>query len=210
MSSAFLQYGAGGHGKVVLDALRSLGWRPTHLADDNPALTDFEGLPVLHPGPNLEGLPAEFDYIVAVGDNTARARLYARLSGVGGRPRPVIHSSAILAPNARIGPGTLVCAGVVVNPDAEIGADAILNTACSVDHDCRVGQHTHLCPGVRLGGQVTVGSGVMIGLGAVVLPGITIGDDTIVGAGSVVTRDLPPRVVAYGSPARGRRGVGGR
>ena len=32
--------------------------------------------------------------------------------------------------------------------------------------------------------------------------GVTIGADTVVGAGSVVTRDLPPRVLAVGSPAR--------
>ena len=41
-----------------------------------------------------------------------------------------------------------------------------------------------------------------LGGGAIVLAGVSIGDDTVVGAGSVVTRDLPPGVVAMGSPAR--------
>jgi maltose O-acetyltransferase len=31
---------------------------------------------------------------------------------------------------------------------------------------------------------------------------VTIGEHSVVGAGSVVTRDLPPNVVAVGSPAR--------
>ena len=39
---------------------------------------------------------------------------------------------------------------------------------------------------------------------------MTIGDDTVVGAGAVVTKDLPPRVVAVGNPARVLREIGER
>jgi maltose O-acetyltransferase len=49
---------------------------------------------------------------------------------------------------------------------------------------------------------IAVGDNVWIGGSAVVLPGVTIGADSIVGAGSVVTKDVPPRVVVAGNPAR--------
>ena len=49
---------------------------------------------------------------------------------------------------------------------------------------------------------ITIGDNVWLGGGVIVCPGVTIGDDTVVGAGAVVTRDLPPRVVAVGNPAR--------
>lgn len=49
---------------------------------------------------------------------------------------------------------------------------------------------------------ITIGDNVWIGGGAVVLPGVTIGDNSVIGAGSVVTKDVPPNVVAVGSPAR--------
>ena len=42
----------------------------------------------------------------------------------------------------------------------------------------------------------------VIGTGAVLLPGVTIGPDSVVGANSVVTKDVPPRTVAAGVPAR--------
>jgi acetyltransferase-like isoleucine patch superfamily enzyme len=42
----------------------------------------------------------------------------------------------------------------------------------------------------------------MVGLRAILMPGVTIGPESIVGAGSLVTRDVPPRTVATGAPAR--------
>ena len=47
-----------------------------------------------------------------------------------------------------------------------------------------------------------IGDNVWLGGGVIVCPGVTIGPDTVVGAGAVVVRDLPPRVLAVGNPAR--------
>ena len=41
-----------------------------------------------------------------------------------------------------------------------------------------------------------------LGGGVIVCPGVTIGDDCVIGAGAVVTRDIPARSLAVGSPAR--------
>lgn len=60
---------------------------------------------------------------------------------------------------------------------------------------------THdLTRGVRV--HTRVGRRCFIGARSIILPGITIGDESIVGAGSVVTRDVPPRSVVAGNPAR--------
>lgn len=49
---------------------------------------------------------------------------------------------------------------------------------------------------------IRVGRGSWIGQNVVVLPGVTIGELTIIGANSVVTRSIPARSIAMGSPAR--------
>lgn len=49
---------------------------------------------------------------------------------------------------------------------------------------------------------ISVGSGVWIGGNVSINPGVTIGDGAVIGAGSVVTKDIPERVLAYGSPCK--------
>jgi acetyltransferase-like isoleucine patch superfamily enzyme len=49
---------------------------------------------------------------------------------------------------------------------------------------------------------ITVDEGAWIGGGAIVVDGVHIGAGSVVGAGAVVTRDVPPRTVAVGVPAR--------
>ena len=53
----------------------------------------------------------------------------------------------------------------------------------------------------------TIRRGARIGGGAILCPGIEIGEEAFVGAGAVVTKNVPPRVVVVGSPARVLRDV---
>jgi acetyltransferase-like isoleucine patch superfamily enzyme len=53
----------------------------------------------------------------------------------------------------------------------------------------------------------TIRRGARVGGGAILCPGIEIGSEAFVGAGAVVTKDVPPRVVVVGSPARVLRDV---
>jgi len=47
-----------------------------------------------------------------------------------------------------------------------------------------------------------VKKGASIGSGATILPRVTIGEHAMVGAGSVVTRNVPPRTIVWGNPAK--------
>jgi acetyltransferase-like isoleucine patch superfamily enzyme len=57
---------------------------------------------------------------------------------------------------------------------------------------------------------VSIGPGAFLGINSVVLPGVTVGEGAYVGAGAVVTRDVPPRTVMVGNPARPVREWDGR
>ena len=49
---------------------------------------------------------------------------------------------------------------------------------------------------------IHIGKNVWIGANATVLAGVTIGDGAIVAAGAVVTKDVAPRTIVGGVPAR--------
>ncbi len=52
---------------------------------------------------------------------------------------------------------------------------------------------------------ITIGDNVWIGAKCVILDGVTIGDNSVIGAGSVVTKNVPPNVLALGTPANVKR-----
>src|SRR6187397_3599186 len=53
----------------------------------------------------------------------------------------------------------------------------------------------------------TIRRGARVGGGAILLPGIEVGEEAFVGAGAVVTKDVPPRTLVVGNPARVIRDV---
>jgi galactoside O-acetyltransferase len=59
----------------------------------------------------------------------------------------------------------------------------------------------------RFSEPIVIEDKVWIGSNAVVLPGVRIGYGAVIGAGSVVTRDIPARTVAVGTPCRVLRHV---
>lgn len=192
-----LVVGAGGHAKVVIDAARLAGYEVVAVIgrEDEPAA--LMGAPLVS-DPDLADAEV---FIVAIGDNTARATTFAGYVERGFTPATVIHPSAVIAEGARLGEGTFVAAGVIVNVHAHVGANAILNTGCTVDHDCVVGAHSLIGPNSTLCGGVTVGEGVLLGAGVSVVPLASVGAWSTVGAGAAVVDDLPDSMVFAGVPA---------
>jgi UDP-perosamine 4-acetyltransferase len=205
-----LVFGGGGHGRVVMDALRAAG-----LADGAGILdadhdlkgSDVSGAPVLGDDGYLgqarkDGYSHFIVGTAGLNDPGLRWRLFAKGLAAGLKPLSVCHPRAALSPDAELGAGAVVLAGAVVNPGAVVGDNAIINSAAVVEHDCIVGDCAHIAPGAVLLGGVTVGRMAFVGGGAVVAPGLKIGDGAVIGAGAVVTKDVKPGVTVAGVPAR--------
>ena len=195
-----LIYGAGGHGRVLLDTLRTLGQPPDGFIDDGDVPPVIDGIPVF----TERILDERTDLIVyhGVGYIGVRRMLAAKLKAKGIVSPTVIHPTAWVSPSATIGPGTVIYAGVVVNTGAVVGEGVILNTGCVVEHDVQLGDWCHISPNATLGGAAQLGEAVWAGMGSTVLPLITIGPETILGANAVATRHLPGHSVAVGIPAK--------
>lgn len=107
----------------------------------------------------------------------------------------------IVGERSQVGPwSTLVARG-----DVEIGDDCLIAERVSIrDQDHEIDRDA-LIP-IRLAGMRTasirIGNDVWIGAGAIILRGVTIGHGAVVAANAVVTRDVGPRVIVAGVPAR--------
>jgi sugar O-acyltransferase (sialic acid O-acetyltransferase NeuD family) len=207
MTAPVLIVGAGGHAKVLVDALLACGIPIVGLIDADPAKTGSRVLGVeVIGGDTAVGRFAPADIVLVNGVGTvastaARRGVFERFKAQGYRFATVIHPSAVVAPSARLADGVQVMAGCVIQAESAIGQNAIVNTRASVDHDCVVGAHVHIAPGVTLSGGVRVGDNTHIGSGSTVLQGIAIGADCVVGAGSVVLANVPAGSRVGGVPA---------
>lgn len=196
--------GAGGHGRVVVDALQLLGY-PVYVIcvrDDRQVLdgSTMLGCAVETPAVPSRGLSGWVH--AAIGSASIRRRLLEQCGLPSGRWLTVVHPRACVASSAELGPASMIAAQAVIGPSAHIQAGVIVNHGAVVDHDCQVGAYAHIAPCVSLGGSVRVGERVLVGAGARILPGVHIGDDVVIGAGAVVLTDVPSGQTWIGSPAR--------
>lgn len=195
--------GAGGHCKVVLDALLRGGVKPAELCvrDGRSGLAGGELLGIRIETPEVAPDLTGQHFHIAIGAAAIRARLHSDAEAAGAAGLTVLHPAAIISPFAQVGDAGFIAARAVVGPAARLDRGVIINHGAVVDHDCFVGEFSHVAPNSCLGGGVRVGARCLIGAGAVVLPGVSIGDNVTVGAGAVVTRDISPDQTWIGIPA---------
>ena len=84
--------------------------------------------------------------------------------------------------------------GIYIGDNVLIGHGV---TIATLNHDFNIDKRASMyAKGVRISSDVWIASN------AVILPGITIGKGAIVGAGAVVTKDVPPKAIVVGNPAK--------
>ncbi|RMG46694.1 MAG: N-acetyltransferase [Acidobacteria bacterium] len=121
-----------------------------------------------------------------------------------------------------VGERTIIGRGVTVENRVTIGARCKIETEAYITALSRIEEGCFIAPEVTFTNDnflgrteerfkhhkgITLERGARVGANATFLPGLTVGADALVAAGSVVTRDVPPRTVVMGAPARPVREV---
>ena len=111
-----------------------------------------------------------------------------------------IQKNASVGARCKISSHTFVCEGVTIEDEVFVGHGVMfindLDPRATAEDGKPQGEADWKVVPTR------VCRGASIGSGAVVLGGVTIGEGALVGAGAVVTKDVAPRTVVAGVPAR--------
>ncbi len=107
-----------------------------------------------------------------------------------------IGSSTIIDGKTSIGSRVSIQSRVYLPPMTTIEDDVFLAPCVTVTND-------RYPPSRRLS-EVTIKRSAVIGANAVLIAGVTVGEEAVIAAGALVTRNIPPRTVAVGIPARPR------
>lgn len=181
---------------------------------------------LLHIG---EGL--ELDPLAVVGEIPARKiaslELFLGLNAVL-RSGTVIYAGSRIGDRLMTGHNVVIREENVVGDDVAVWSNSVIDYGCVIGNGVKihtgvyVAQFTtirdgaFLAPGVMIANDPhpgcahsrdcmrgpTIEKNAQIGVNVTLLPFVTIGEGALIGSGSVVTRDIPPRTVAYGNPAR--------
>ena len=196
--------GYSGHGLVVADTafennLNVIGYTEESINEVNPFMLEYLGN---ESNPDFKGWDLDVSFILGIGDNLLREKIYKHILKNGKKVISLINSNSSISRFAVIGDGVFVNRNVTINALAKIGSNVILNTGCIVDHECEIQENVHIAPGAVLAGSVKVGSGSFIGANSFIKQGVVIGKNVIVGAGTVVLNDISDGNKIVGNPHR--------
>jgi acetyltransferase-like isoleucine patch superfamily enzyme len=158
----------------------------------------------------------------ALGDGTIVSTGAVVFAGASVGARVILGDQSCVRERVVVGDDVVIGRGSLVENDTTIGArtriqaDAYITAYSELEDDvfiapCVVTTNDNFMGRterrLELMKGPTIRRGARIGGGAILCPGVEIGAEAFVGAGAVVTKDVPPRKVVVGSPARVLRDV---
>ena len=191
-------FGGGGHAKVVAEIAIKNGFEIAGFLDDNEAVSTVMGYPILGKIDDCIKFKDTCAFAIGIGNNAVRKKVFEKYPDFS--YPTLIHPTASVGIETKIGKGTVVMPMVVVNACAEIGDFCVLNSASVVEHDCRVGDYCLIAPNVTMCGVSKIGNLVWLGAGSTVNQTVKICDGVTVGSGGVVTKDITEQGTYVGVP----------
>jgi len=206
--TAIVIYGGGGHGKSLIELIRSLKtYHIIGILDDgiqssrtNDQPSTIMGISILGGGEKLselyeQGIRLAVNAVGGIGDIHVRVKIFERLAQHGFACPSLIHPSAYVEPSASLAAGVQVFPHAYIGSEASIGFGAIINTGTIVSHECHIGDYVNLSPGAILAGQVEIGDKVLIGMGVTINIGVKIGSGARIGNNATIKGDVPPNSI---------------
>jgi acetyltransferase-like isoleucine patch superfamily enzyme len=136
--------------------------------------------------------------------------------------RVILGDQSCVRERVTVGDDVVLGRGSLIENDTTVGAMTRIQAEAYITAYSTLEEHVFIAPCVVTTNDNYMGRterrhaetkgpsirrGARVGGGAVLCPGVEIGEEAFVGAGAVVTKDVPPRTIVVGNPARILRDV---
>ena len=204
-------YGASGAAIEIYDLAERVNasshrYSKIYLIDDFKEETKYYGTERVHFSSCEKIAKEDFEFIIAVGEPSARALLLRRIEEKDYRLATLIDPSAIISPTAKVAPGCIVNAQSIVSSNTVMEENCLLGFHVVVGHDAHLKKNTVVCPMATVGGGSTVGENTFIGLNSSMKEHVNLGSHVVVGMGAMVFRSVEDGCTVLGNPARVTKG----
>lgn len=141
-------------------------------------------------------------FVGAIGDPKEKLKYYGPIIRKGGRFINLIHPSAVIGHNVKLGAGIIIGPFCSITCDAQIGNHVSLGSHSNVAHDCSISNWCQISSHCGVNGLAKLGSGVFMGSHSCLIPSISAGAWAFIGAGSICISDVSPGDRVFGNPAK--------
>lgn len=199
--------GAGGMGRTLFsNALESVGYGEKFVVkgfiDDNlHALDGFENYPPII-ATIKDYVPLQGDAFVSSIGGASRRPCMEEIIGRGGEFIELIHQTARIYTNAKLGKGNFIGAYSVIGNDAIIGDYNMIQSYTVIGHDARIGNWNRIDTHVTCVGGIVIEDEVNIHTSAVISHNVRVETGAHVGALSFVIRKVKAGTTVMGIPAK--------
>ena len=114
----------------------------------------------------------------------------------------IVHPTAVVSKQSKIGRGVAIMPLVQVGPGVEIGNHSMLLAQSFVGHDTVLDEMVFVANNATVGGNIDILRGVHIGSNSSILENIVIQEYAVIGLGAVVVKNVPAYNVVVGNPAK--------
>lgn len=172
------------------------------LDDKTTALDGYNNYPpIIESVENYEIQPDDV-FICALGNVDYKSLYVNKILDKGGEFISLIHPTAIIGNNARIGKGCIIGAYANISCDTCLGDYVTFSVKAGMGHDSVIGDFSHIGGLTNISGFVTIGSSVTVHPCCNIIPHCKIGDNAILGTGSVVINNVKSGITVFGNPAK--------
>ena len=200
--------GAGGMGRSVYwIASESIGYGTDFdikgfIDDDLSSMDGFDNYPPLL-GTIEDYKPAEDDvFTCSIGNVSSKHLVCDKLKQRGAIFKTLIHRTASIQGNTKLGDGCVVCTFALISNDAVIGENCLIQAFSTLGHDCSIGNYVRIDPHAVIVGGVIIKDRATIHTGAVVSHQVVVGEDAVVAACSFVIKEVDAGTTVFGNPAK--------